>query len=57
MLTIDQINAMSPEERSATNRKLAKKAASQFFVMHALKWVAIISVTRTLRKALETSNH
>lgn len=56
MLSIEEIKALSEEERSAYNRKLIMKIVTQLVALHTLKWVVIIGGTRALRKALEKND-
>lgn len=53
MRTIEEINAMTPEQQKAETNRLAKKALGNMLLIHAVKWTLIIGTTRALRKALE----
>lgn len=56
MLTIDEIEAMSPEELAATNRKLAKRMLFHFVVKPVLIVGAVYVATKLVEGLGEDSN-
>lgn len=52
-ITIEELQNLPPKEREEMMNKLAKRAFAQFILLHTLKWVLIITITRSLKKVLE----